>query len=427
MCFMLKRIFFSLSLASFFIFISMGNLFRFLENSLFSDNLIVSEALLYFFCFGSLFFVVIPKKAFLKLFSFLLVVVFSFLYGCMLNGFDLRASLYALRLILFGLSSYSLALICLELFQGSVEKFFFFLYKAYFLGAIIGFLLYIVFPSSSLLWDVLANYHIGFRGDPHEGRFVSVYFDPNYYCAIAGFAFLIASYLYQATKNLWYLCGCGVFFISGILTWSRSGIVLLCSVLFYKVFFGVCKGRYTKRGLLLCSVFCLGMPLFVLFYLEDMQFFIHRTLTFFEEDSALCRLETFRLGLDLFFQNPLLGVGLGFLYQYTQGQVSLSSLDSSLLSLLVQIGLIPFLLASLYVVYRGIGVMSVNSFWKQRKHNNDFFSWLIFYIGIVVIFSSQFNNILFYPFWLLPLLTTYVFIVRSLYLERQLPVSKTAQ
>ncbi len=404
---MLKKAFFSCAIFSFFLLISLGNFFRFLENSLFSDNLIVSEALLYFFSLASLFFLSISKKALLRFFTLTSCVMCSFFYGCFLLEFDPRAGLYAVRLIFYFVTSYSLASIFYERFQGALHLLCGFFFKAYAIALILGAVLYTVFPSSNLLWDLLNSYHIGFRGDPHVGRFVSVYFDPNYYASISGFAFLVSSYLYFVTEKKMYRWGGYAFFLSGVLTWSRSGIAVLVALILYKALPFLLEGRFRKKEAVL-FIFTLSLCFFAgLFYREELGVFMDRTLHFFEESSALCRLETFRLGLDLLAKFPLFGLGIGFLYQYTQKEVSLSSLDSSLLSLLVQIGIVPFCLLLIYGLYKSFVLF------KMKDFHSPFLSWLIFYLITVGLFASQFNNILFYPFWLLPLLTTCIFIIRS--------------
>ncbi len=182
---------------------------------------------------------------------------------------------------------------------------------------------------------------------------------------------------------------------------------MLLALILYRVLPFFLEGHFRKKDAVL---FSLTLPLCFFgawLYSEELGVFIHRTLHFFEEPSALCRLETFRLGVDLLAKFPFFGVGIGFLYQYTEGQVSLSSLDSSLLSLLVQIGIIPFLFLVIYGLYKSFTLL------KRRDLPSSFFSWFIFYLTCVGLFASQFNNILFYPFWLLPLLTTCIFIVRS--------------
>lgn len=142
---MLRKSLFSLLLITFFLFLGVGNLFRLMESSLFSDNLILSEAFLYLLSFLSLFFVKLPTKLLGKICLFSGLICLSFLYGCSLQGFDLHASLYALRLIFLLVSLVVISEVCFERFKGDVRAFFHFLFKSYLLSFLLGALLYLFF------------------------------------------------------------------------------------------------------------------------------------------------------------------------------------------------------------------------------------------------------------------------------------------
>ena len=373
---MLRKSLSAFLMISFFLFLSLGNLFRLVESSLFSDNLIVSEALLYALSFLNLIFLKISKRLLSKVCLFSALIGLSFFYGCSFQGFDLHAGLYALRLILLLFSIVVISEVCFERFEGDLVSFFGFLFKSYGLSLFLGAVIYLFFPAAEKLWILLKNYHVGFQGDPHIGRFVSVYFDPNYYASIAGLIFLVSSYLYETTKKIRYQIGAFVFFLSGIFTWSRSGIVVLVLLLFYRIMPSFLKGSFRPKSFLFGSLFAILGLLLTLPYLEEAGVFIYRTLHFFEEDSALCRLKTFQFGISLLELFPVFGVGINFLYKYAQEGLLLNSLDSSLLSILVQIGALPFFLLTGYGFFKGLSFFKIRNLWKEKESKVPyFFSW----------------------------------------------------
>ena len=412
---MLRKGLSSLLLIFFFLFLSFGNLFRLAESSLFSDNLIVSEAILYVLSFLNLLFLVIPRRLLSKVCLASALIGLSFIYGCSFQGFDLHAGLYALRLVFLLFSIVVVSEVCFEKFNGDISLFFLFLFKAYALSLFLGTLLYFFFPEAEKLWIFLKDYHVGFQGDPHMGRFVSVYFDPNYYASIAGLVFLIASYLYEVTKKIRYQLGAFVFFLSGVFTWSRSGIFILMLLLLYRIAPALAKGVFKRKNFLFGSI-CIMLSMWAAsFYLEEVEVFLYRTVHFFEEDSALCRLKTFQFGISLLELFPFFGVGINFLYKYAQEGLLLNSLDSSLLSILVQIGLIPFFLLTAYVFFKALSFFKIRNLWKKKEIGAPhFFSWFCFYALGIGLFASQFNNLLFYPFWIMPFGVICLFVIKRL-------------
>ncbi|MBS0628396.1 MAG: O-antigen ligase family protein [Verrucomicrobia bacterium] len=232
---------------------------------------------------------------------------------------------------------------------------------------------------------------------------MSVYFDPNYYSCIAGLAFLLSSYLYEVTLKRRYQLISFLFLLSVLLTWSRSGLALLALLLGFKGFVFLNKRKITRKGIVLTGFFLFFVTFYIGIYWEEMAIFLERTFHFFEDESALCRLRTFQFGLDLLAKYPLFGVGINFLYRYAVEEIGLNSVDSSLLSLLVQIGIIPFLILILYSGYKIFALKkALFSFRKIELKMPYFLSWFFFYGLGVVFFASQFNNLLFYPFWILP-------------------------
>lgn len=414
----LRTIFFSCTIGLFALFISLGNLFRLVESSLFSDSLMISEAMLYISAFASAFFLRSYTKWLFVMSPYVLVIVCSFLYGSFLHGWDIHASLYAFRLVALISTMSILAEIFFERYRGSIQPFFSYLCKSYGFALFLGFILYFFFPDSEKLWIWLGQYHVGFQGDPHIGRFVSVYFDPNYYSCIAGLSFLLSSYVYETTKKRRYQWLSFLFLLSGLLTWSRSGLALLVAIIAFKGWVFFKNGRVTEKGIFLAAFFFFAICLYMGIYFEEVKIFWERTFHFFEDESALCRLRTFQFGLDLLAQYPLFGVGINFLYRHAIEGIGLNSVDASLLSLIIQIGVIPFLILGMYTIYKSFSLKNILCRWRKKEGKApSFFSWFIFYGLGVTFFSSQFNNLLFYPFWLLPFGVIAIFLVKYAQVE----------
>lgn len=407
----IRKALFFCTLSFFLLFLSFGNFLRLIESSFFPDGWLVSEAFLYLLSFICTCFIEIPVSHKIWIGRAVICVFCSFFWGYYSQGWDTAAALYALRFSATIVSIYSLFRVFYELFLGRVERFFAYLSIAYTTALVLGFCLYIFFPDSDNLWMFLEQNHVGFYGDPHIGRFVSVYFDPNYYATIGGFIFLISCYLYAVLHKKRYLLLACATSLSVLLSWSRSGIAL---------FLGIClfQGSYFVKGAFLSRKrIYIGTILFLLsfcyvgLYVEEARLFLDRVIHFLEDDSALYRWETFQFGLDMLQEHPYLGVGINFLQPHTVESIGLNSLDSSLLSLIVQIGIIPFIALVFYGIYKSFFFFSYKKMWEEEETKAPHFFSLFWIYGLgVILFASQFNNLLFYPFWLFPFGVTALFL-----------------
>lgn len=412
---MLKALCFRSAFISFFLLLSFGNLSRFLSSPFFSDSLLVTEGLFYGSCLCSFLFLHFSPRTLVFLSALFLFLLASFSYGCFLHDFDLVALFYALRLFFLVFSVVVFVELCWHRFQGRRKPLFTFLFSAYFVALVLGLVLYFCFPSASVLWALLSAWHIGFQGDPHVGRFLSVYLDPNYYAALSGFMVLVSSYLASTTGKRRYRLGAFAFFTTGVLAWSRSGMATLFLLLLYPLFFDVIRGRFSVKKLRGLFGFTLFSLTFFLWQGRELEQFLARSLSLSDDPSALCRLDTFRLGVDLWRQEPFWGVGTNFLYRYAKEEVSLQSLDSSLFSLLLQVGSLPFLVLLFLVGLFCLTLPKYCASWKKKEEKSSLFlSWFLFYLITCVLFTSQFNNLLFYPFFFLPVFSTLIYCLRSI-------------
>lgn len=340
-----------------------GNFFRLLPLDRFPSHISLLEVTLYVWAFP-LYFAKVRR-------SFLLItwIVFSCLYGALLHGFDLASSLYALKLI--GMIGAGVALG--EQFA-SRRELGAFLLKVFGRVVALGYFIFFVFPKAHLFFSLLEGYGVHFHGDPHMRRFISPFFDPNFYAAIACIPLILS---WQAKR--WPLFG--AIFLSIVLTFSRSGIATAFSLLLAMLL----SVRWKLNGQGLLFVLLLALPAF---FPQEIFHLIARSVEMGSDPSALARLETFRFAIESFCEHPFFGTGYHYLSSSFYEASGRLSPDASMLILLTDFGLIPVL-----VMAFGACIWLINHFQRDL---------LFFYLAICILFTSLFNNLLLYPYWLIP-------------------------
>lgn len=408
---------------TFFLFIALGNSMRFFHVSFLSQSLPFSESILHFFAFICFFFLKLSRNKVLFLIGSGFVLFLSNMYGAFLNGFDVVATLYAFRFFALIFSSIILSELFFELFKNRVASCFSFLLSAFASGLILGTMIFILFTDSSKFWVFLQHIGIVFNGDPHHHRFISVYFDPNYYCNISAIPFLISMALFQYSKKYRYLFLAGSFLLSSILTWSRSGLfVMVCLLLFLmarrtKFFTLLIVSKFGLR-LSIITVFLAGLLGWVCW--EDLRWFLNRLIHISTDGSAYCRALSFQYGLSIFEEHPLCGVGFGYLATRCLSITNLSSIDASIFATIISFGILLTLNIVLFLILIiGRKRHFISNLKIQSKFAYNFTINFYFYIIIVVIFSSLFNNVLYYPFWLMPVLILLLYLLKVAQMQGQ--------
>lgn len=392
------------------IFMSFGNFFRFLHLPVFRDNILASEGLLYFFAFAYLI-TVKMNKGFYQLLILSGIILASCAYGSIIHVKDPRAFLYAMRLICTLFASYALGDMFWKKYRFDIQKFLHFFLFPFALWIVFGFIIYFVFPSLADFWQFLKGHNVVFYGDAHNRRFVTVIFDPNIYGAIVFLPILGSFILYKLTQRAKYLLLTNIFIVTAVLTWSRSGItalfillliVLVRTVLSKRIYF---SSRFSLFNALICSLLFFLLPVLCS---SDFQFFFSRFYNVANDGSALCRLQSFQTGLSILQNYPLLGIGYNYLPPFLDG---LNFLDSSILGLLVCFGIFPFsILAFIGAIRFFLLKRHLNSLSSLNPFLYEFCSVFLYYILVTIIFSSQFNNVLFFSFWIIPSLSCLIYI-----------------
>lgn len=404
-----KECFFRTTLWFFSFLLITGNFPRFLNLTNFKDNLLISELFLYFFCAISYF--LLGKIWNLRLLLFAMLIFFSTLQGAYLFGPNLKGLVFAVRLIAMVVSGWVVGQILFRRYRDDLPGFCLYWIRLYTLCCFLGLVVYLVFPSSTQFWIFLRRFGITFYGDPHQGRFLSPYFDPNFFSSIAIIPFIF-SWLYNRMDPVrkWryaYL----LFLTCSLLAWSRSGVATLICMFLYIGWDKLKVSLHFRRQSLWIffslSAFLLAVSI-ILF--PTMRFFFYRLLYAYQDESALYRLQSFGMGLKFFSDYPL-GLGYNYLSVLMMKYTLMTSVDSSLLSTLVNFGAI--LTAIFVILYIFFSIQQYVRFKRVKDldpHLFRLFRFFLVYLNVIVIFTCQFNNILFYQFWLLPMIAIFQYL-----------------
>lgn len=253
--------------------------------------------------------------------------------------------------------------------------------------SILGFIQLKVFPDFSFM--------VPKGWDPHVGRLLSTWFDPNY---LAGYlAFLTSIALAIALSRPWRQAGwwwtaVGIMTAAVILTFSRSGYLAFAA--------GVGMVALFRSRTILVLGF-LSLITVVLFVPRVQERVIGiRTI----DETAQLRLVSWQDAWTVYQDHPIIGVGYN-LYKYVQVQYnflaktsehSASGSDSSLLTVGVTTGAVG-LLAYLWLL--GAMIREAWRTWRDRSLPRE---WQGFGLGlgaglVALIIHGQFVNGLLYP------------------------------
>lgn len=391
-------------LLCFSLFLITGNFFRLLSLPPFPSHFSVVEVCLYALAFP-LYFSSLKKSQ-----ALLVGILFSTIYGTGIHGLNIPSVLYAAKLIAMIATGVAVGDLCFKKFGREIENCFSFFIKIFSAILLLGGVIFFCFPRANDFFVFLNSHGVHFFGDPHQKRFISPFFDPNFYSAIACIP-MILSWLLR--KKFVYFVLSFLFFLSIIITWSRSGIAAcLMLIVVAKMIQLYTNAFHAKRFIgLVFLIPLLGGSLF--FFSTEFHIFWDRFVHILDDGSAYARWITFQSGLKYFVQYPFFGMGYNYLSPFVLEELGILAIDSSLLLTLINFGLIPSLLFALAGV-----------FWTLRRFPRFFrlkeeyplllqaFSWLYVYMLISVLFTSQFNNLLYYQFWLVPMITLFTYLDR---------------
>ena len=269
--------------------------------------------------------------------------------------------------------------------------------------------LFLIFPESTALWAALAEFGIEFQGDPHIGRLVSFYFDPNYFGTIIVLPILLLTLF--GRSNYVDLMKAGFLLLCLALTTSRSGIstLILCGV--YVAALKVVEvgrrqavPRYLLSGV---PVVLVGLASLAVVFQDYVVRITERFTAVGSDESASYRLESFRVGNQLIGEEPLLGFGYNYGLQAVLKHRSLG-LDSSLQTVVLNYGMV---LSALMFV--GLALWARARYLTLNKSGSalrPLWEFVFVYFAICMLWSGNFNQLLFYPFWVVPVFGLFAYI-----------------
>lgn len=255
--------------------------------------------------------------------------------------------------------------------------------------AFFGFWQYFFYP------DIRNLLYLGW--DPHYGRLVSTFFDPNFSGIILIFTFFLVLHINFTNKTNLPLLLLGIFWLALLLTFSRSSyLAFIVGLLVYGFWQKRQKLFLMLTFLFLISIFLLPKPVG-----EGGK--LGRTV------SSLARVENWQQSLKIFLDHPFWGVGFntykfarekyGFLPTSEFDRHFESGADNSLLFILSTLGMVGFL----GFVYLGkkitekLTVFSKPLFWASVSallihsffQNSLFYPWVMFWMFLIMALSTN--------------------------------------
>ncbi|HLC99524.1 MAG TPA: O-antigen ligase family protein [Patescibacteria group bacterium] len=254
---------------------------------------------------------------------------------------------------------------------------------------VLGFLQLVIFPDFSFM--------VPEGWDPHAGRLLSTWFDPNLLGGL--FAFLAVLVLAQILSgervSLTRLMALSILIAALLLTFSRSSYVAFVLGFFVIILLTIRRSWW---------MLIFGVAVLVVSFLSSPRIQERVEGIFTIDVTAQKRIESWSSIIFLASEHPLLGVGYNTL-RYAQfeeglitdpGEHSAGGSDSSLLTILATTGIVGLL------AFVWLSVSAVALSWKVfvAKHADEFSRGLGLGMigGLAVLFAhSQFVNSLLYP------------------------------
>lgn len=198
--------------------------------------------------------------------------------------------------------------------------------------AILGFLQLIFVPDFTFMKQ--------FGWDPHQGRLLSTFFDPNlvggYLDLVFGISLSLLLYSQTRKEKIWYGSISLVLFVAIVLTFSRSAYLALVII-----FFAIALARSWRVALL-------GLVLMVIVFFSVPRSIERIRSAFRYDETSQARVESWIEGWEIIKTHPLIGVGFNNL-PYVKGKTSIegekidhtaAGVDSSLLTVLATTGFV---------------------------------------------------------------------------------------
>ncbi len=400
---------------------SIGNISRLIPFSVNESqgNAAISEFIIYLI--SLIYFLINPKKIiYINRFVWygLLIFTFSFFIGLFKFGFDFVALAYYVRLFLYIITISCLSFSMVRLvYRFGLYWLCIKIINFYFYGCIIGLLIFMIFPRSVDLWTFLGTIGITYYGDPHTYRFISVLLDPNFYASVAIFPFILSLYCYFEQKSKYTLMLLVLFSFTILLSGSRSGVAfyaMMIFVIFFKtVGVSLINLRFKKSWIYSFLLFLSTVILLYPLYIHSVETIIVRFSRFGEGSSAYARLVSAKFAISILQENFIFGLGYNYMASYMLRLGLLSSVDSSILGIFVTLGIPLGIFILIAVLFSCIKYFILNRI-PKRRNEKILYSLMGIYILLSILFACNFNNLLFYFYWVIPVFSFSIVLVSIL-------------
>ena len=386
-------------LLMFFLFMFLGNILRLipLATALGSFNLF--ELVLYASCLLLLFFSWKDIRKFPGLFILIYSLFFvSYLIGALrVQEVSTLAFTYNIRIFLLFITSYVIGLSFFRIYGSNLQKVINFYIVVFVVNTIVAWVIYFIFPDASQLYAFLSLFGVIYHGDPHLHRLLGTLFDPNFFGNLLILPILMSLYLFDLTRKKKYIAVFIFLLFSEFFTFSRSSLLgLSLGLMFYylsdiKTFINNCR---IKKSLFINTVI-LAASIVSIFYLfpDEIIRITERFTSMRQDESAAHRYNNFMLAINLLSQIDVLIFGIGFNFFSYLGLTKLSSIDSSVLALMVTLGIPIFTITAVTMIH-----LIRSSLWGYVEENLFVKKVYLNYLIVSVLLSS-FNNLLLFPFW----------------------------
>ena len=383
----------------FFLFMFLGNILRLIPLSTALGSFNTFELVLYASCLLLLFFSWKDIRKFPRLFLLIYSLFFvSYLIGALrVQEVSTLAFTYNIRIFLLFITSYVIGLSFFRIYGSNLQKVINFYIVVFVVNTIVAWVIYFIFPDASQLYAFLSLFGVIYHGDPHLHRLLGTLFDPNFFGNLLILPILMSLYLFDLTRKKKYIAVFIFLLFSEFFTFSRSSLLgLSLGLMFYylsdiKTFINNCR---IKKSLFINTVI-LAVSIVSIFYLfpDEIIRITERFTSMRQDESAAHRYNNFMLAINLLSQIDVLIFGIGFNFFSYLGLTKLSSIDSSVLALMVTLGIPIFTITAVTMIHlirsSLLGYVEENLFVKKVYLN---------YLIVSVLLSS-FNNLLLFPFW----------------------------
>lgn len=224
--------------------------------------------------------------------------------------------------------------------------------------------------------------------DPHQKRIVSTFLDPNFSGGLLTIAFAIALSLFLNLKKIVYLLTSGIFFLTLLLTFSRSSYLALIVTI---LAIGILKSP---------KILIIFLAALLISYTTIPQIKNRVTGALTLDETSQARIESWQKALAIFRNNAIFGVGFNT-YRFTQAQYGFfpqdqpqgghsgAGSDSSILLVLATTGVVGTMA---YLVFLA---NIFKKFSKNLQKSALSLGSTAAFLGLLI--HSQFVNSLFFP------------------------------